>query len=283
MTRATLTSIQTIELVAWGLDDYEARPRMFDRERLLQSHAVVVRRPWDECSNALCKERSCTLGEVLGEVLEVQQSRPDLQAEMLGLDWFLGVIDLRRLLTFQRRLSFHAALPATAIPRQSDWRGLMEIAFAPPHPIACDLIRQVDGNTITLRSNNPNLHLRVTEDPSTPIAVHAGSPFFEVAQYAGRWLLRDGYHRAYNLLRAGIFYMPALIVRARTLEELGANQPHFFSEATILSPHPPLVGDFLDDRLTIHYDRPPAVKTLRITMDESIAYPHLATISGEQR
>jgi len=113
------------------------------------------------------------------------------------------------------------------------------------------------------------------------VSAYAGSPFFEVAQYAGRWFLRDGYHRAYKLLQAGIFQLPAVIVRARTLEELGAAQPRFFSEAILLSEHPPFVSDFLDEDLTIEYDRRPIIKTLCITMEESIASPFPIAISGE--
>jgi len=126
------------------------------------------------------------------------------------------------------------------------------------------------------------VHLRVTGSPSAPLAVHAGSPFFEVAEYAGRWFLRDGYHRAYNLLRAGVFFLPAVIVQARTLEELGAVLPQFFSELILLSDHPPFVSDFLDEALTIQYDRPQTIKTLRIIMEESIAPRHANERSGEQ-
>jgi hypothetical protein len=50
-----------------------------------------------------------------------------------------------------------------------------------------------------------------------------------------------------------------VIVRARTLEELGAVQPRFFSEAILLSEHPPFVTEFLNDGLTIEYDIFPRV------------------------
>jgi len=278
MTPSTLAMVRTIELIAWDLDAYDARSESVGRASVGQAYEAVSGDRLDSCLSALCEDQTAALHDIL----EPQKLRSDLQAEMQGLDWFLGVVDLRRLLTFQRRLSFNAAPSTRSIPLQSDWRGLIEIAFAPPNPVACDLFHDVFKKTITLRSNNPNLHLRVTQDPSMPVAVHAGSPFFEVAQYAGRWCLRDGYHRAYQLLRRGVFHMPAVIVRAKTLGELGANQPHFFSEATLLSQHPPFVSDFLDDRLTIQYDRRSAIKTLRITMDESIAYPLPGTISGEQ-
>jgi hypothetical protein len=278
MTPLIPATIRTIELVAWDLDTYEARSQTPDCERLLQAYEAVSGRRADHLLDALCEEQT----SAIRQVLKLQESRSDLQVEMLGLDWSLGVIDLRRLLTFQRRLSFHSVFPETNIPLQSDWRSLMEVAFAPPNPVAGDLFHDASSKTITLRSSNPNLHLRVTQNPATPVAVHAGSPFFEVAQYAGRWFLRDGHHRAYHLLRAGVFHMPAVIVRAKTLEELGADRAHFFPEAVLVSQHPPFVSDFLDDRLTMQYDRLPAIKTLRITLDESIAYPTPFTISGEQ-
>jgi hypothetical protein len=273
-----LNTIRTIELAAWDLDEYKSRPQLFDRERPVKARELITRRKRNHSSSALCEDET----RLLCDTLELQQSRLDLHAEMMGLDWSLGVVDLRRLLAFQRRLSFSATLPSIAVPSQRDWDRLIEIAFASPNPVTCDVLHDAAKKTVILQSSNPNVQLRVTQDPATPIAVYAGSPFFEVAQYAGRWFLRDGYHRAYKLLRAGVFQIPAVIVRARTLEELGAVQPQFFSEITLFSEHPPFVSDFLDDALTIEYERHPIIKTLRITMEESISFPHPIAISGEQ-
>jgi hypothetical protein len=271
------TPIRTIELVAWDFDAYKLRPESFDHTKPVKARDLVFQRRLDHCSNAFCEEET----RLLRDTLDTQLSRHDLHVEMRGLDWSLGVVDLRRLLAFQRRLSFDSTLPAMTVPSPGDWGGLSEIAFASPNPVVCDVIHNSEKKTVTLQSSNPNVQLRVTQDPAMPVAVYAGSPFFEVAQYAGRWFLRDGYHRAYNLLRAGIFRLPAVIVRARTLEELGAVQPQFFSEAILLSEHPPFVSDFLNGALTIEYERRPIIKTLRITMEESIASPLPIAISGE--
>jgi hypothetical protein len=273
-----LNPIRTIELVAWDFDEYRSRPETIDRERPVKARQFVVQRQLDHSSSALCEEETQRLRDTLNR----QQSRLDLHAEMMGLDWSLGVVDLRRLLAFQRRLSFNARLPAITVPPQCDWDRLIEIAFASPNPVSCVVVHDADKKMVILQSSNPNMRLRVTQDPAAPIAVHAGSPFFEVAQYAGRWFLRDGYHRAYKLLRAGVFRIPAVIVGARTLEELGAVQPQFFSESVLLSEHPPFVSDFLNDALIIEYERHPIVKTLRITLEESITFPLPIEISGEQ-
>jgi hypothetical protein len=270
--------IRTIELVAWNFDAYKPRPESFDQEKPAKARDLVFQRRLDHCSSALCEEET----RLLRDTFDVQLSRHDLQAEMRDLDWSLGVVDLRRLLAFQRRVSFDSTLPAMTVPSQCDWGGLSEIAFASPNPVVCDVIHNSEKKTVTLQSKNPNVQFRVTQDPAMPVAVYTGTPFFEVAQYAGRWFLRDGYHRAYNLLRAGIFLLPAVIVRARTLEELGAAKPRHFSEAILLSERPPFVTDFLNESLTIEYDRHPIIKTLHITMEESFIFPLPIEISGEQ-
>jgi hypothetical protein len=99
--------------------------------------------------------------------------------------------------------------------------------------------------------------------------LHGGSPFFEVGEFRGRWFLRDGYHRAYHLLRAGVSTMVAVLVRARSLEELGANKPWFFSEEVLFSQRAPRVTDFLSDDLTVTYARPRLTRTIRIRIEES--------------
>ena len=98
--------------------------------------------------------------------------------------------------------------------------------------------------------------------------VRHGSPFMEVGCYQNRWFLRDGYHRAYHLLLAGIFEIPAVIVETATLEELGADQPWFFPEAALLSRRPPLVTDFLADELVLRWYRPARRKVIHISITE---------------
>jgi hypothetical protein len=145
--------------------------------------------------------------------------------------------------------------------------------------VLCETARDPATNDLNLRSENPNLHVRHTGNPASPISIEAGGPFFEVACFQNRWFLRDGYHRAYSLLRAGIFAVPAVIVEAKNIVELGAAQPWFFSEEVLFSKAPPRVLDFLDDDLVFGYDRPSLIKTIRITVEETLTP---AAPSGEQ-
>ena len=65
----------------------------------------------------------CGLRERLAE----QESRADLRTEMAGLDWFLGVVDLRLLLAFQRRIVLDSEAQEAPVPTADDWVGLMSI------------------------------------------------------------------------------------------------------------------------------------------------------------
>ena len=264
--------VRVRELAGWGLDEYEYRPGSLDPTKVTRAHKLVTQRLPFQVKDAVFEAKDPLLLDILGE----QTLRPDLHAEMAGLEWSVGIVDLRLLLAFQRRLVLNPSATDFRIPAPNDWSALTDVAFGSPKQIMCNLVR--NEAEVQIQSSDPNLHFRTTSDASSPIIVHAGSPFFEVAQYHGRWFLRDGYHRAYGLLRAGVFQLAAVVVQTRTLEELGAARPWFFPEEVLLSSSPPRVTDFLDDALVLEYERIPLVKTLRVTMEETLAP---AAFSGE--
>ncbi len=189
----------------------------------------------------------------------------------------LGVVDLRRVLAFQRSLGFTAALKTRPIPRQDDWSQLISLALGLQRGTEYRLAlnkSDIGELDFTLHSSNPDLQLRLSlnggSGSESPLVLHGGSPFFEVAEFRGRWFLRDGYHRAYRLLRAGVHQMPAVVIRARSLEELGATDPWFFSEDVLFSERPPRVVDFLDESLVLRYERTALRKVIRIRIEESL-------------
>ena len=63
--------------------------------------------------------------------------------------------------------------------------------------------------------------------------------------------------------------MPAVIVHARTFEELGANQPWFFPEQVLFQNRPPLVTDFQREELLVRWRRPARRKVIRIAITEA--------------
>lgn len=248
------------ELHGWGFDEYEYRPDVPD----LASELLSKRRPFER-SNAVMP----TVAEELEERFASLATRQDLISEMSGLTWSLGLVDLRTLIAFQRRVAFSPDIGLLSAPPAGDWHALLEISFGSPKPIDYELFHDHATRTVTLLSSNPNLHIRFGGDPIHPLSVHGGGPFFEVGRLRDRWFLRDGYHRAYALLQAQVFAVPAVIVEASTMTELGANEPWFFSEDVLFSKNPPMVADFLNEELTLKYQRPPFIKTVQIKIEES--------------
>jgi hypothetical protein len=256
------TTMRMRELAAWGLDQDEHRPADYLGDPAIACAFVNDRAPF-ELRSPLVESSDDELQELFAE----QEARVDFQAEMTGLDWSLGVVDLRLLLAFQRRVVIDPVFANSPMPASDDWAGLMGLSFGERKPIICDAVHS--EASVEFRAFNSNLHFRFTGDSSNPIAIHTGSPFFEVAQYRERWFLRDGYHRAFRCLKAGISHLPAVIVRAQTLEQLGAVQPWFFPEEVLFSSRPPWAIDFLNDALVIEYNRAPLSKMLRITVEET--------------
>jgi hypothetical protein len=267
------------ELIAWGLDEYPFRNAAADlgledlAQRMKRARDLLAKRERYIDSDALLPEET----EGIQHLLSLAAQRDDLQQEHEGLDWTLGVVDLRRILAFQRRLVFNPARQPLASLKQDDWPGLVSLAMGTRRSTEHCLVRNnspIDGMNFNLYSSNPDLQFRLDrrgdEAGLSPISLHGGSPFLEVAKLRGRWFLRDGYHRTYNLLRAGVNRVPAVVIFARSIEELGATEPWFFSEEQLFSDRPPRVIDFLDEAFVLSYERIPLRKVIRVCIEESL-------------
>jgi hypothetical protein len=235
---------------------------------------------------ALLAEQPKNFNSLLAECRE----RSDLQAEYEGLDWTLGIVDLRRLLAFQRRLVFGTKRQIAPSVQQDDWPQLISLTIGPQRSTAHRLLRNRSSTgdlDISLHSSNPDLQVRISPNTESgcqsPLSLYGGSPFFEVAELRGRWFLRDGYHRAYRLLQAGVHRIPAIVIYTRTIGELGATEPWFFGEEQLFSERPPRVSDFLDENLVLRYQRTALRKVIRIRVEESLqAFDETDEVQGDE-
>jgi hypothetical protein len=284
--------VDLLELIAWDLDEYSYRnsaiklgQEEFAKKLEQARQQLAQRKRYANCSALLAKET-----ESIQHLFATHAQNTDLQKEYEGLDWTLGVIDLRCLLAFQRRLVFSPAHHCSPIPQQNNWPDLMSFAMGSRRPKEHRMICHYDtanGLDISLYSSNPDLQLRMNSttglDGSSPFSLHGGNPSFEVAQYRGRWFLRDGYHRAYRLLQAGISRLPAVVIYARAINEVGSTDPWFFSEDQLFSDDPPRVLDFLDERMVFRYERPALRKVIRIRIQESLEpFDETDEVQGEK-
>jgi hypothetical protein len=273
------SSVDVHELIAWGFDEYSLRNAMADfSPEALADRVRRARKALAERESYIHREAFLlTETERIQPLLTVASQRDDLQKEYEGLKWTLGVVDLRRLLAFQRRLIFDSTRQPLDPLRQNDWSGLISLAIGARRSTEYRLERNkcgTDGLDVSLYSSNPDLQLRLDPERGnaelSPLLLYGGSPFLEVAELRGRWFLRDGYHRAYNLLRMGVHHVPAVVISARSIRELGATEPHFFCEEELFLDRPPRVIDFLDTNLALSYKRKPLCKVIRIRIEESL-------------
>ena len=216
------------ELAAWGFD------HPVDRGSLGE----------DQLRNAACRAQSRFAARMayradppisvvetrkLAGVLADRKDKVASSGEFDGLKWELAVVDLRKLIAFQRRIGF-AHCDSRPIQRKTESRQLIDLAL-PLHPIS-------------------------------------KSPYMEVASYRGRWFLRDGYHRASQLLNANVYLIPCVLVYAESLVQMGAVGRQFFAQEILFSEHPPMVTDFHDEELTVRYCRESPEQAMPFTIQQ---------------
>jgi hypothetical protein len=265
------------ELIAWDLDDYPDRGfgTGFNQEPFIEAvrraKLKLAERACYESYPALLDEETAHIHHLLAD----QMQRTEIRREYEGLEWKLGVVDLRHVLAFQRRLVFSPKPQKLQIPKQENWDALLSLSFGPARDTkhSVSLHEENDGSSaFRIESDNPDLQFRLIAGAKSSdcyFSLYGGSPFFEVAEFRGRWFLRDGYHRAYRLLQAGIHHLPAVIIHARTMAEVGATQPWFFNEEQLFASRPPRVMDFLDNDIVLLYQRRRFKKVIQISIEES--------------
>ncbi len=257
------------ELAAWGLDDDVERGTIPHAESTFENarRKVGMRETYQPFCPLLEEET-----KRLVPLLDRQHSRVNVNRDCRGLDWKLAVIDLSKLLAFQRRVSVECD-SGLLLQDSENWEQLISFAF-PERKADFAFSINTGHSEAVIRSTNPDLKLVI--DPPLPagtlslaLSIDLGSPFIEAAHYNGRWFLRDGYHRAHSLLKIGIHRVPAVVIWAKTIEELGTVYPWFFDQTVLFSDHPPRLIDFHDRELAIHYRRPMREKIIRVSVEES--------------
>jgi hypothetical protein len=272
---------EAIRLITQGTQD----PAEIERAEILwrQSAKNIESRPVYDPSNPLLE----TPAE-LKNTLEVFADRSDIQAIMQPFDWSVGFVDLgRNVLSYQPII---VTEDATARLESVDRNDLLSIAAAclpPPSTMKLQVGFDPAQSALTASSVNPNLRVGGfgTFDTVTPsgqtqriFGFHLGFgvSFVQVAEYQGRWMIRDGYHRAYGLLRLGISQVPCVIVKARRFDETGGGRASLFDYEKVFSERPPLLTDFLSDRFSVDVRIQAQMKIVRIKAEEYFVPIHQA-------
>src|SRR5258707_2256059 len=124
-------------------------------KRIERAHERLAERECHASCPALLAQESKSINHLFK-----CRERSDLQAEYEGLDWTLGVVDLRGLLAFQRRLVFNTRRHISRTPQQNDWPHLISFTVGSRRGTEHHFVRNwsaTGASDFTLHSNNPDL------------------------------------------------------------------------------------------------------------------------------
>jgi hypothetical protein len=189
-----------------------------------------------------------------------------LIGQLLSEGWQPALVDISRVCATQPYIYTDHAVDRSAGVSADDVVALAKVTL--PGSGSASLRATFDSRKQAFVFSSPNPNLRVVdrfEQPIEPGAAGYGfvvriiPSFLLVAAVKGRYILRDGYHRAYGLLRRGVNVVPALVRNFETVEELsipgGMLPRHEF-----LGDRPPRLCDYLDDTVAADVELPATEK-----------------------
>jgi len=189
--------------------------------------------------------------------LEALRQEPTFQEYLAGTTAHrFAMIEVAKLVTFQTVLNQeYLDTLEEHVPPASDTEGLVKFCLPSRKERTGDIaLINLNPETNTFSIATDNLDFRVLgnvqgEDPPSGrkfvgFAFGAGLRAMSVAQYEGRYILKNGYHRAYALRKAGHNWIPVLLLQVPSYDLTGANRPGFFPVDLLRGPKPPILDDF---------------------------------------
>lgn len=189
--------------------------------------------------------------------LEALSSEPLFQEHLVGIPkWQFAMVEVEKLISFQTNLNMeYIEELRKRVPPPSDSDALLRFCLpSRKEQIMEPVLVNFNPQTNTYSVITDNLDFRILgnvqgEDPTSGrkfvgFAFGGGLRQMSVAEHRGRYILKNGYHRAFALASAGHKHVPVILIHAPTYELTGANRPGFFSVDQLLGDKPPQVGDF---------------------------------------
>lgn len=200
--------------------------------------------------------------------------------EFTGSRLSAGVVDLTRLLSFQKAVSLEHIAQRVGTVAPDDWETLADICL--PVMAAAEELNGTfdkDGRGVTIASLNPNLRVGPVRTVTLPDAAASrligftlmfGTPHVHIVEYKGRWFLKDGYHRCYGLLARGVTRAPVVVERARSFADVHGGGTTLVSQEYLLGSHPPRLTDFHDPAVSATVTQQALRKVIRIRAEEFV-------------
>jgi len=173
---------------------------------------------------------------------------------MFDNGWELAVIgDLRRVVAAQPTVFVDEIVGYDAGVAPDDLAAIAPLTL-PLSPPNAQLPAHFDEDNQTWNISSPSPNLRITgtfAGEVKPDVVGFGflleilTSFVSVAEFRDRYILRDGYHRTYGLIAAGLFRVPAFVRRFG--EDDFLFRSGMLPEAIYGGERPPTLADYHDD------------------------------------
>jgi hypothetical protein len=87
-----------------------------------------------------------------------------------------------------------------------------------------------------------------------------------VREHAGRYVLMNGYHRAWLLKSKGVSMVPVVIAPAASQKELDLGSG-FIPVSELMGPRPPVIDDFSDSSLSLDVEVRATLKSVKVTCE----------------
>jgi hypothetical protein len=202
-------------------------------------------------------DQTGALSDVPNELADHVQQLKDNAASALYFNegWRVVVADLTRVCAMQPHVATDDSSQRAAGLSGDDIRAVAQVTLPVGSltPIAAAF--NEDKKAWVFSSANPNLRVfghAQGDAPVAPIfgfAVGVSLSFMQVASFNGRLLLRDGYHRAYGLLRRGITRAPVFVREFERFEDMRLPSGMLPQDA-YLGLRPPTLADYLNDEVS---------------------------------
>lgn len=241
-------------------------------ERAGAARQAVADRPAATDQRGTIAPLPAVLHDYVREFSTNQYAKPFMNA-----GWQVRMADLSKLYAFQETVCIEPAQAQTAHANKDDLLSLARVTlgletYGEP-TVHFDSVQRA----WVISSLNRNLDVIGHFTRSVPGGVGCGfmagvtPSFMQVIRYRGRYLLKDGYHRAFGLLRSGISQVPVLFLEMPSDETLDLGNSHLPPEAW-LGPRPPRLPDYQDDSVSTEVMLPGTRKMIVIsTMDINAA------------
>lgn len=234
--------------------------------RIQQAHDAVQRRAEGIDQTDLVSQLPTTL-EAHAAALRAGPGQ-----QFFNEGWQLGLVDLPRVCAAQPSVFVDADVP-TDLPTSS-LGDLANITLPLNSQQQFNVLPDQTRSIWLITSLNPNLrvmgHIATTPAPGQPpcfgFAVAPCLSMMQVVRTRGRYVLRDGYHRAVSLLRQGVSSVPAFVWDNDVIEQVLS--PGMLPQSAYLSPRPPTIADYLDDDVAEEVQLPAMQKVIIVQATE---------------